>query len=30
MDEHKIFSAIGTWLAMGALVLAVAAPLLMR
>lgn len=28
MDEHKLFAAVGTWMAMGAVVLAVAAPLL--
>ncbi len=30
MDEHKLFAAVGTWMAMGALVLALAAPVLMR
>ena len=29
MDEHKLFSVVGTWMAMGALALAVVAPLLM-
>lgn len=29
MDEHKLFAAVGTWMAVGALALAVAAPLLM-
>lgn len=29
MDEHKVFAAVGTWMALSALLLAVAAPLLM-
>lgn len=28
MDEHKLFAQVGTWMALGAVLLAVAAPLL--